>query len=900
MSRCRTDCIEKPISLGFKWLGHLIGSYPWWFLILPLFLSAGLGAGFIFLHERQANGIEDQFTPVNGPAKQERIFIQENFQNTGDFSQFRLSTEGTYASLIITGLKQENILTVDAFEEIIDLDKAVKHVDTGKTFENLCAETKGKCMSNAVLDIINYTASGILATPLTYPEHDKFFLGSAIGGVQLKEGSSEIRSAEAIRLFYYLKENSTETKGWLTAFIKLFSNYTGLKTVSVSYFTSISREEEFENSSASVIPFFAITYCLAINISIISCLRLDCVRNKVWVASFGVLSAGLAVLSSFGLLLFCEIPFSMTVASAPFLILGIGVDDMFIMISCWQKTKVKDQVEVRMAETYKEAAVSITITTLTDVLAFYIGLMTPFHSVQSFCLYTGTAVLFCYIYNITFFGAFLALNGRREQGNRHWLTCMVVSDIQEIPDCNICCVGGAYDKQTGAEKEMPIHLFFKKYYGPCLTNSWTKAFIIFLYCGYLAASIYGCLQMQEGIELKNLAVDSSYVVDYYDNEKKYFTEYGPIVMVVVKNETFPYWETSARERLDLCLQEFGKLSMASKNLQISSWLQSYMDYGKNTNLELNNETVFKLRLPKFLLATGFNQDVNFTNNQILASRIFIQTVNITRAIDEKNMLNAFRETAEKCSKSSEEVDVLVYHYAFIYFDQYAVIVSNTIQNIVVATLAMLVISLFLIPNPLCSLWVTFAIASVIVGVAGFMALWDVNLDSISMINLVICIGFSVDFSAHISYAFVSSNEKSANKKAVDALYSLGYPMIQAAVSTIAGVVVLSISESYIFRTFFKIMFLVILFGLIHGIVFIPVFLSLFGGCGKMHNSIKHEHSIEEHNSMKNQAPCYSNSGYIHEKQIKLDTHELAGGNRAYMAKSHKTTALWMGWDPDCP
>ncbi|KAJ8396820.1 hypothetical protein AAFF_G00014190 [Aldrovandia affinis] len=123
---------------------------------------------------------------------------------------------------------------------------------------------------------------------------------------------------------------------------------------------------------------------------------------------------------------------------------------------------------------------------------------------------------------------------------------------------------------------------------------------------------------------------------------------------------------------------------------------------------------------------------------------------------------------------------------------------------------MLVVSLLLIPNPICSLWVTFTIASVIVGVAGFMALWDVNLDSISMINLIICIGFSVDFSVHISYAFVSSQKTPANAKACDALYNLGYPILQGAISTILGVVVLAAAESYIFRTFFKIMFLCIL------------------------------------------------------------------------------------------
>lgn len=137
--------------------------------------------------------------------------------------------------------------------------------------------------------------------------------------------------------------------------------------------------------------------------------------------------------------------------------------------------------------------------------------------------------------------------------------------------------------------------------------------------------------------------------------------------------------------------------------------------------------------------------------------------------------------------------------------KYSVIVTGTIQNVGFTTAVMFVISLILIPNPLCSLWVTFSIGSVITGVTGFMALWGVNLDSISMIILVVCIGFTVDFSAHISYTFVSSTKSTADEREVDALFSLGYPVLQGASSTIVGVLVLAASKNYIFRTFFKIM-----------------------------------------------------------------------------------------------
>ncbi|XP_065147293.1 patched domain-containing protein 3-like [Paramisgurnus dabryanus] len=827
MVKSKTDCIERPLSLAFEKLGHVVGRYPELFILSAICVAAALGTGFIFLHERKANDIEEQFTPVNGPAKLERAIVLENFPQSEEFSRLRLTSEGTYASLIITGLHGENILTEAAFIDIIELDRQVKSMTTGNTFQTLCAKTKGKCMSNEILDIINYNPIEIVTLKVKYPLNNTVFLGTTIGGVELKPESSELTSAKAIRLFYFLDEKKTEeNRQWLDGFLKLLSNSTEQKTVRVSYYTSLSRQTELETNSDSVIPLFSLTYSLAITISIMSCSRLDPVRTKVWVAAFGVVSAGMAVLTSFGLLLFCGMPFAMTVGTAPFLILGIGVDDMFIMISCWQKTEVHKAVEVRLAETYKEAGVSITITTLTDVLAFYIGLMTPFRSVQSFCMYTSTALLFCYVFNITFFGACLALNGRREKGNRHWLTCMKLQE--PAGDDRGCCIGGAYDKITDKEFEMPMDSFFKNYYGPFLTRVWVKALVCLIYAGYLAVSIYGCFQMQEGLDLKHLAADGSYVGSYYDNEDEFFSAFGPNVMLVIKDKDFQYWNPTARKSLDLCVEHFKKLKVADSDIPPISWLHAYMQFGQMANLTLNDEIQFKRSLTPFLNRSGFSQDVNFTNNQVHASRMFVLTVNIRIAIDEKNMLNAFRETAEKCGKLQTPIDLIVYHPAFIYFDQYAVIITNTIQNIVVATCAMLVISLLLIPNPLCSLWVTFAIASVIVGVAGFMALWDVSLDSVSMINLVICIGFSVDFSAHICYAFVSSEKSSANRRVTDAVTKLGYPIIQGAVSTIAGVVVLSAAKSYLFRTFFKIMFLVILFGAIHGIIFIPVFLTFLG------------------------------------------------------------------------
>ncbi|XP_054673761.1 patched domain-containing protein 3 [Grus americana] len=840
---CRnTDCVERPLRRLFEGLGSGVAACPWPFVLVPLLLSGGLGAGFLFLPQRQANDIEGQFTPTWGPAKTERDFVRRHFptNHSERFSSPRLPTEGAYAGLIAVAAEGSSVLARAARHEVLRLDAAVR----ARGYEQVCARSGGVCASaNPLLPLLNDSAAAALEN-LVFPVNDSIFLGAALGGVQTDAGG-RVLSARALKLVYYLREDgpaAAESQRWLKRFLQDIPSELaalGFTSIQVTYFTSLSRQQEFEGNTKSVIPLFSVTYFLTITFSIVSCLRLSCIRNNVWLACCGVVSAGLAVLSSFGLMLFCGVPFVVTVANAPFLILGVGVDDMFIMIASWEQStrkKEKSNVKSLLAETYAEAALSVTITTLTDVLAFFIGTWTAFPSVRSFCLYTGTAFVFCYIYTMTFFGAIIVLNHKREQGNRHWLTCMPVGvdKDQAEKSClyNACCIGTCSRESSQLESEHPMSIFFKKYYGPFFTNKWIKLLVVLLYGTYLGGSIYGCTQIKEGIDLRNLANDDSYVIPYYDDDDKYFSAYGPRVMVVI-TESVDYWNETVRLGIEHCTQNLEGISYVDKNLS-ESWLRVYTKLAEHGLIKINNKTLFISNLPTlFQIVPSFEWDINKTQDKIEASRFFIQMVNVTSAVDEKNLLNQLRETAKQCG-----IPLMVYHPAFIYYDQYLVIVQNTIQNIVVAAGAMLIVSLLLIPNPLCCLWVTFAIASVIVGVAGFMSFWNVNLDSISMINLVICIGFSVDFSAHISYAFVTSGESSANKRSIEALSLLGYPVLQGAVSTILGVVVLAAAKTYIFRTFFKIMFLVILFGALHGLVFIPVFLTFFGNFGRSPHNTK--------------------------------------------------------------
>lgn len=79
-----------------------------------------------------------------------------------------------------------------------------------------------------------------------------------------------------------------------------------------------------------------------------------------------------------------------------------------------------------------EAAVSITITVLTDILSFVCGVFTDFPSVQVFSVYTTVAIFITFVYQLTFLLGILVLSARAEENARHALVpCVKVHPVED-------------------------------------------------------------------------------------------------------------------------------------------------------------------------------------------------------------------------------------------------------------------------------------------------------------------------------------------------------------------------------------------------------------------------------------------------------------------------------------
>merc|ERR1712079_181324 len=101
------------------------------------------------------------------------------------------------------------------------------------------------------------------------------------------------------------------------------------------------------------------------------------------------------------------------------------------------------------------------------------------------------------------------------------------------------------------------------------------------------------------------------------------------------------------------------------------------------------------------------------------------------------------------------------------------------------------------------------------------------IDSVSVINIVLAVGLSVDYSAHVGHCFMVKSG-SRNERVTEALADIGASVLNGAISTFLAVAVLLISTSYVFKTLSIQFALTVGLGVIHGLIFLPVLLSLIG------------------------------------------------------------------------
>ncbi|KAJ8036579.1 Patched domain-containing protein 3 [Holothuria leucospilota] len=844
----KCNCVELSLRFIFRSYSKLLCAVPLPVIFLSLFAALGLGSGVYFLTFE--TGAEYLFSPITSRAKDDRITVTELFPVNDSYSlpNRRILFDHRRVSIIFTCKDGGNILRREYLDDILQIDEEIRTAtvyseenDSPFNYSDVCSQWKGECFPNQAIEYfrnLDGGAESVLTIP--YPEivlsGIEYNTEGYFGGEQVENG--QLFSAVAFTTTYFLrhapKEDNILSENWETSVLNFLTD-SGSDLIESWGFHSGSLDEAQINLTRKAIPYVGGSYAVLVCFAIISCIMVrDSRQSKPWLGLMGVVAASMAMVSSVGLLSYCGVPFNQVTLSMPFIILGIGLDDMFIMNSAWRMTDINLSVKKRMAATYEDAAVSITITSLTDIIAFCVGAICPTPAVRIFCLYTGVAVFFAYIYQITFFGGCMVLFGHMESSNCSGLSCIVNDEAK--PEHEGSRPNGHAPSTTSGRTKVKQHVvmvFFRDYYAKLISHPICMVTVVFIYIVYLGVAVYFCTNIKLGLEQKNIAEDGTVAHEFLTLYSEYFKENTRGVSIIM-TEPYDYWELAKQNDLERVIDQIHENYYVRSRNYTEFWLDDFKQYLMamyNTTDVYQDTFVFLLQehFLKLPCCERYALDINFDGNQVSSSRLILATENAKSTTDDEELLLSLRKNVDDATEILG-VPVIAYSSAFVFIEQYVIIVSTTIQTLSIAVASMLVVSLLMLPNIAVAVMVTMSVASILVGVVGYMVFWEVALESISMINLVLCIGFSVDFSAHVAYAYVmsrsSEEDLSVEEKLSRAFFMLGYPILQSGWSTIIGVFMLFFSTSYIFRTFAKIMTLVMVLGMLHGLVFLPVAMAI--------------------------------------------------------------------------
>ena len=120
-----------------------------------------------------------------------------------------------------------------------------------------------------------------------------------------------------------------------------FLDRINLESPRLSYALLSRNRELVEQSKITLvaIPYLGFTGCIALTFMLITLFNLPLHKSQHIEAVFGVLSPGMALVTTFGILWGIGFPFSNILTVVPFLVVTIGIDDAFLILAGWRHSR---------------------------------------------------------------------------------------------------------------------------------------------------------------------------------------------------------------------------------------------------------------------------------------------------------------------------------------------------------------------------------------------------------------------------------------------------------------------------------------------------------------------------------------------------------------------------------
>lgn len=421
----------------------------------------------------------------------------------------------------------------------------------------------------------------------------------------------------------------------------------------------------------------------------------------------------------------------------------------------------------------------------------------------------------------------------------------------------LCCLTrktNPDEEDTGSE-EGRISMYFRKYHAPKILSKTGKVATLVCFMALFGFGMYGLVNLPVEDSARNFIPQDSYINDFSATADQYFPSSGDSLYI-----TFETGENIYKNRDQLAKLDERLTGLSDKPPYIAepnsdstyqnamAGFKGFLDTDGTANLggialgadgwpATYDDFVSSLRVYSSFIGPGskYAGTVSYDDNEDLqAYHVKLEYVRLTKEFrgdtldDASRQIEAMDATREMVESWTDLQPVFSYSDKYIAIEGFKIIGNELYRNVGLAIACVGVIVLITVASFRTAFLITLNVAFCICEILGFMYALGIVIDSVSVINVVLAVGLSIDYSAHIGHCFMAKGGNDKDARATEALADIGASVLNGALSTFLAVAVLLFSTSYVFKTLATQFALTVGLGVIHGLILLPVLLSVFG------------------------------------------------------------------------
>eukprot|EP01059_Diplonema_ambulator_P018365 TRINITY_DN3068_c0_g1_i2.p1 TRINITY_DN3068_c0_g1~~TRINITY_DN3068_c0_g1_i2.p1 ORF type:complete len:1590 (+),score=416.89 TRINITY_DN3068_c0_g1_i2:269-4771(+) len=611
---------------------------------------------------------------------------------------------------------------------------------------------------------------------------------------------------------------------------------------SVSVFMTVSINRMFKKIGSAKIQNFIIGWFIITAYVIFTQFDKEKSENHVVVGVIGMFLVLLANVSGFCFISLIGIKHNhVTIQALPFLALGLGVDDMFLLLHYYKgvpdKTRPTPHV---ISDLFRLAGVSITLTSFCNAFAFFSGIVIPIPALRDLLASAGIIVIFNYTTMLLAFPALLAWEVDRDR-----------KALESKPDGWMPTPCVRYGPQQ----------LIEEYFSPFMQSFNVRitiaviSIVVFVLSVVLLSTAF---PLTFGFKLSDLTPRGSFLAKGFNDYEDHFMSQRTTHDMITTSIDLPANQLNLeRTAADIKASRWHSTDVDKS----TSWLGWTYKYASQTEGLLNyeypevklpnitgvtvNESLFYTVFHNWrnpvkggLLSIASQSTDNFGFKWGMDSFLPDNLLMMTRTEYSLNM--RVLKTPEDWLQHTEDFhDLMEKHLGkgnafpepsgmYLQMEEFSSLKEFFWIAFFLAAFVIFICALIIPVSIKGAALISFTAITSTMEVAAILMMLGLSFSSLVAVVLLMSMGISVEFSAHVIAGF-ETTPGDRQTRLHHAISHTFVPVCEGGVSSFLSFMLMGLSVyPYIVKYFFLVFLIVIIVGLIHGLLFLPALIGLIG------------------------------------------------------------------------